>query len=144
MYFSGWMTDVHYSYWCYSISGLCDILVPPSITCTKWLSSHDNRTGALLLQRRWFLCVWRKCNDQLARWNNCWQHNIISLICDMYCTHIKTKHTEIHNFCNAHFDNVSLSKCPYNPHPPQMDLPLVTSQKHQMHLIHYLSVLLAD
>ncbi len=89
MYFSGWMTDAHYSYWCYSISGLCDILVPPSITCSIWLSSHDNRTGALLLRCRCFLCVCSKCNDQLELCNNCRQHSISSHIHKMHA--IKTK-----------------------------------------------------
>lgn len=89
MYFSGWMTDVHYSYWCYSISGLCDILVPPSITCSKWLSSHDNRTGALLRRCRCFLCVCNKSNDQLGLCNNCRQHSIRSHIHKMYSVQIK-------------------------------------------------------
>lgn len=89
MYFSGWMTDAHYSYWCYSISGLCDILVPPSITCSIWLSSHDNRTGALLLWCRCFLCVCSKSNDQLELCNNCRQHRISSHIHKMHA--IKTK-----------------------------------------------------
>lgn len=89
MYFSGWMTDVHYSYWCYSISGLCDILVPPSITRSKWLSLHDNCTGALLLWCRCFLCVCNGSNDQLGLWNNCRQHSISSHIHKMYS--IKTK-----------------------------------------------------
>lgn len=87
MYFSSWMTDVHHSYWCYSISGLSDILVPPSITCTKWLSLHDNRcTGALLPQCRCFLCVCNKRKDQLGLCNN----SISSHKDNMY--YIKTKH----------------------------------------------------
>lgn len=109
MYFSGWMTDVHHSYWCYSISGLCDILVPPSITWTKWLSLHDNRTGALLLWHRWFLYVCKKSNDQLGIIAD----NTTSLQSYMkFIVHSKTMHAEIQNFweCNA-LDNVTLTKC---------------------------------
>jgi len=107
MYFSSWMTDVHHSYWCYSISGLSDILVPPSITCTKWLSLHDNRcTGALLQQCRCFLCVCNKRKDQLGLCNHCGKHSISS-------------HMDNIQYCCWECSTCHMSSIHPNPHPTE-------------------------
>lgn len=106
-------------------------------TCTKWLSLHDNRcTGALLLQCR-CSCVCNKRKNQLGLCNNCGQYSISSHMDNIqYVLYIKTKLLRMFHLPHVFY--------PPQPTPHWTDLPLMTSQKLQTHLIHYLSLLLTD